>query len=286
MLIRDHIAVHHAELTPQLRVAANYVAEHPAEIATRSLRTVASHLNIPPVTFTRLARALGFDGYQDMKELCSKSIKHQSRSFSERARNLQLSNHEDDNVPLFYQHTRAVTDNIHELDKTIDISKLQAVADKMNSANRIYLLGALASAPIAQFWSYIARLAFSNWYVINEGEGRLASTISNLNADDFVVVISKTPHAVWSILAARELQNTGAQLLVLTDTISCPAIQYSDYHFAVSDGSPQFFTSYVSLLTLIEILMGMVVASAGDEAPQRIMKIEESNYRLGKYWQD
>nr|CAA6829014.1 MAG: MurR/RpiR family transcriptional regulator [uncultured Thiotrichaceae bacterium] len=286
LLIRDHIAIHHADLTPQLRVAANYVAEHPAEVATRSLRTVATHLNIPPVTFTRLSKALGLGGYQGLKELCSKSIKQQSQSFSDRAKNLQISRCEIDKTPLFYQHTRAITDNIHEMDKTIDVKKLQQVADEMNKANRVYLVGALASAHFSRFWSYIARLAFSNWYVVNEGEGRLASTINTLDTNDFVVIISKAPHAEWSILAAREIRQTGAQLLVLTDTISCPAIQYSDFHFAISDGSPQFFSSYVSLLVLIETLMGMVIARAGEDAPRHIEAIEKNNYRLGKYWQE
>ncbi|MGB1256643.1 MAG: MurR/RpiR family transcriptional regulator [Thiolinea sp.] len=285
MLVREHIARHHADLTPQLRLAADFVAENPTEIATRSLRAVASRTEMPPVTFTRLARALGFAGYAELKELCRQNLQQQTKPFAERAKQLQQQRVETDKPPLLYQHAAAVLNNVETLTQTTNIAKLRTVADVLCKAKRVYLLGALSSAAITRFWSYIARLAFDNWYVVNEGGGRLASTLTSLDKEDVVIIISMAPHARWSVLAAQESAQTGAQQIVLTNTLSCPAIRHANYHFEVPDSSPQFFSSYASMLVFIETLMGMVVSRAGDNAPLHIDAIEKNNYRLGKYWQ-
>ncbi|MEZ5476968.1 MAG: MurR/RpiR family transcriptional regulator [Thiolinea sp.] len=287
MLIRDRIALHHADLTPQLRVAARYVAEHPAEIATRSLRTVAARTNTSPATFTRLARALGFQGYEELRELCRTNLKQRIEPLASRAKNLQQHRSSDHaQAPLLYRHAGAVIDNINELVQQIDMNRLRSTADALVAARRVYLLGALSSAAITRFWGYIARLAFDHWQVVNEGEGQLASTLQALKSDDFFVVLSQQPHARWSMLAAQEIRQCNGQLLVLTDSYSCPAIRYADYHFVVPDDSPQFFSSYVSILVLIETLMGMVIARAGADVPQQIEAIVENNFRLGQYWQE
>lgn len=287
MLIRDHIAQHHADLSPQLRVAANYVAEHPTEIATRSLRAVAHQLNLSPATFTRLSKALGFSSYESMKEVCRKNLHHQSHSLAARAKALQKQHaHEEAEAPLLYQHANAVIDNINEMLSTLDIKKLQAVANELGKARRVFLLGALSSAAFSQLWSYIAHLAFNHWHCINEGDGRLAAHLSGMTDLDMAVLITKKPHASWAILAAQEIHQAGGKLLLLTDSLSCPALPLADHYFVISDGSPQFFSSYTTLLVLVETLMGMIVASAGNEAAQHIATTEDSNYRLGKYWRE
>lgn len=286
MLVRDHIALHHADLTPQLRVAADYVAQHPTEIATRSLRTIASQVKLSPPTFTRLAKALGFDGYEQLRELCRSDLKHQSNALAERAKNLQQRKDSSQEQHLLYQHSDAVIENINNLVSHIKLDKLEHITTTLSDARRVFLIGALSSASFAAFWGYISGMAFNHWHVVMEGGGDLASTMSNLDQQDVVIIISKEPYAKWPVLAAKEIHARPGRLIVLSDTVRCPCIQYADDYLVVTDESPQFFSSYVAMLVLIETLMGMVVAKAGDDTPKRIEDIVQNNYRLGQYWQE
>ncbi|MGH7879602.1 MAG: MurR/RpiR family transcriptional regulator, partial [Candidatus Binataceae bacterium] len=47
------------QLPPQLKEAARWVIDHPADVALLSMREQARRAGIPPATLTRLAQRLG-----------------------------------------------------------------------------------------------------------------------------------------------------------------------------------------------------------------------------------
>ena len=49
------------DLSPQLQRAAMLLETHQRDIALLSMRDLARRCDLPPATFSRLARALGFD---------------------------------------------------------------------------------------------------------------------------------------------------------------------------------------------------------------------------------
>ena len=286
MSIRDVIAANLAGLTPQLRLAAEYVATHPAEIATQSLRSVARQKALSPASFTRLAKALGYQNYDALKDACIEELQGQQHSLAKRAEILQQHQQNKDHAPLLWEHCSAVQHNLNELMKTTDMTRLNQVADLISTAPKVTLLGTLASGSIISFWYYIARMALQNWQLVSENNGQLAVLLNQLQADHCAILLSQSPHARWSVNAAREIADSSAYLIVLTDSIRCPALPYADFHFIIREDSPQFFSSYASMLVFIEALMGMVISRSGKAASQHIANIEDHNYRMGIYIPD
>ena len=76
-------------LSPKLQRAAQYVAEHPEEVATRSLRYLAGVTELTPPTFSRMARSLGYANYEALRDTCRKQVNRQQLIFTEKARVLQ-----------------------------------------------------------------------------------------------------------------------------------------------------------------------------------------------------
>ena len=89
--LQDRIASRFETLSPRLKVAARYVAEHPQEVAMRSLRQIAITTELAPPTFTRLARAVGCESYEELREICRSETTRKTLTFAERARSLQES---------------------------------------------------------------------------------------------------------------------------------------------------------------------------------------------------
>jgi len=75
MNIRQVIEDRAEGLTPQLRQAAEYIAANPIEVSFRSMRYIAGKTGLAPPTFTRLARSLGFESYEALKEACRATAK-------------------------------------------------------------------------------------------------------------------------------------------------------------------------------------------------------------------
>lgn len=75
-------------LSPQLRRAARYLIERPDEIAFTSMRQLAERADVQPATIVRLAQAIGFDGYETLREPFRDALRQQPSGFGQRARNL------------------------------------------------------------------------------------------------------------------------------------------------------------------------------------------------------
>ena len=53
----------------QLQAGARYVLDRPRDVALLSMREQARQAGVQPATMTRLAKHLGMDGYDDVREL-------------------------------------------------------------------------------------------------------------------------------------------------------------------------------------------------------------------------
>jgi len=92
--------------------------------------------------------------------------------------------------------------------------------------------------------------------------------------------VSKTPFSNRSIRSAKLAAEAGAAVVVITDSHACPVAAHATHTLIVPCESPQFFTSYVATMVLIETIIGMLVARSGPEAEARILAVETLNQRL------
>ena len=83
------------EMSPQVRRAAEWVLDHPGEIAVNSMRAIAAEADVTPNTLVRMARAVGFEGYDDLRDPFRKQAADGAPSFPDRARFLQSINEGD-----------------------------------------------------------------------------------------------------------------------------------------------------------------------------------------------
>src|SRR5260221_6197273 len=63
------IARRYPDLTPRPQRAARFIIDHPDQIAVRSMREIARRAAVAPATMVRLARALDFADYDDLRNV-------------------------------------------------------------------------------------------------------------------------------------------------------------------------------------------------------------------------
>jgi len=79
------------ELPAELKKAARYVTSNPNEVAFRSMRSVAIGAGVSPSTMVRLARAVGLDGFDDLRAAFQAQLETRNPPFMARARKLRAS---------------------------------------------------------------------------------------------------------------------------------------------------------------------------------------------------
>src|SRR5271167_1488104 len=67
--LADRIIKAFDTMSGQLQAGARYVLERPRDVALLSMREQARQAGVQPATMTRLAKHLGLDGYDRVREL-------------------------------------------------------------------------------------------------------------------------------------------------------------------------------------------------------------------------
>src|SRR6478736_2789160 len=66
-MLADRLRAALPGLPPQLAAAGRHISDRPFDAATRSMRALAAEAGASPATFTRLAQALGFAGWDELR---------------------------------------------------------------------------------------------------------------------------------------------------------------------------------------------------------------------------
>lgn len=284
LLIEDRISAQYPGLSPAMRAAADYVAANPVDIATRSLRAVAGSSGLSPATFSRLARVLGFAGYEDMREAGRAGLGARLQPFSQRASDLRAGDR--DAGDLLHRQTQACIANIAFLDQAATAGRLERIADALSRANTVLLVGSMGSAGLVQQFGYQARWFARNWHIAGENGVSPAAMLTQMCAGDAVLALTKTPYAARTVHALRAARKKGLVTIAITDSHRAPVLQYADHHIAVPTDSPNFFSSYAATTVLLEAVISILVAKSGPEAEQSIRETEDRMRDLGENWPD
>ena len=275
----QRLAQKYEGLSPRLREAGDYVAENPVNTATRSLRSVASEAGLAPATFSRLARVLEYDSFEQVRELMRLKIDRRVNSFADRADRL-LNDHEQGTLNFFQSHRNACLANLESISDDVDLGQLNATVDRLHSSRKVLVLGALGSTGIAEYMSYMASFLTDKWHMAGRMGASLGSGLTGLEKQDALVIVTKPPFARKVLLAAEVAKQNGAYVVVLTDSCACPALRHADSGFLVKTESPHFYSSYVATVFLVETIIGMLASRVGPGAMARIAEVEDRNRRL------
>src|SRR4030095_7962942 len=85
------IARRYPDLAPRLQRAARFIVDNPDQIAVRSMRAIARRAAVARATMVRLARALDFADYDDLRDVFIRRVEAAATAHAPRARALQAS---------------------------------------------------------------------------------------------------------------------------------------------------------------------------------------------------
>jgi len=273
------------ELSPQLLKAAQFISTHPYEVATRSLRYISKSANLPPPTFSRVAVALNYKNFEELRESCRIDIKSNRFFYSDRAKSQQHEPLSDSNhTPFIFRQSNATVNNISSLLSSIDHKKMEIVVKRLIKAKRVILIGGMSSRPFIDYMAYMASMVFDNWQLFHGETSSITNLLLGMNDNHVAIVICKTPYSSHSINIARALSENGVYVVGITDEHISPLIAFCSESFVVETETPLFFQSHAATIVLIESIIGSVVAGGGKAVRQRIASIEAANKQSDVYF--
>ena len=271
-------------LSPQLRQAADYVAANPIEVSFRSMRYIAGKTGLTPPTFSRLARSLGFESYEQLKEACRVAAKDTYSGYRERAEALRVGHDEGRDGPKFHvAYGQQSMRNINETMVNADPLAIDRVADMALAAGRVFVNAQMGQRHMGSYAGYVASLAFDNWELLGNEPSGAASQIRRLTDNDVMICLSVMPYAKDTIALARAGSSSGTRIIAITDSADSPLATLADEVLIAATANRHFFASQLCALYLLETIIGLMVAKSGDSIQANLEKSELFSTQNGEY---
>ncbi|MEO0341899.1 MAG: MurR/RpiR family transcriptional regulator [Pseudomonadota bacterium] len=281
--VLDHLTGKLAELSPELRKAASYVLENTTAISLSSLRELGDAADVKPNSFVRMARQVGFEGFEDFRAPFKSDIMQGGPSFPDRARWLQSLAEGGQMAGLYRDMAEAAIRNIEETFSAIDDEALLAAANDIWNCRKVYTLGVGINAANAQNFTYLASTGLNDFVQVPKAGSTAIDDLARADEKDVLIAITCKPYRAEVVEAVQLAKAQGMTVVSITDSPASPIAIPADHAFCVAHETPQFFPSSVSTIALLETLLSFVIAVASPEVVERVDRFHQRRHALGIY---
>ena len=261
------------DLSPKLRAAGKLILDKPNAVATTSMRELARQAGVTAPTLIRLAETLGYDSYQDFKNVFRLAV--DNYNFEQRADRLQRKSEADGEATIIHELEQAGQRNIHHFYQHLNQADVCRAADLIITAPTAYVVAASAPHWMAAYMQYVGKMAVPHLRVPRTSGDGLIEGLVPINKGDVLLAMTYNPYARQTIEAIEFALARGATLIYLTDSVAAPLADKADVLIQQSTESPQYFPSMVPVIAAIETLLAVIVARSGPEAVSAIAEYAE-----------
>lgn len=277
----EHGPLHEAIITAfegmsaQLQTAARYVLDHPKDVALLSMREQARQASIQPATMTRLAKHLGMEGYDELRNLYAKAMRTGQVGFASRAGAQALSQKLKGDHALAAEMLGTISKQIEQLAEPASLNRIVEAATVLAQARRIYCLGLRSSHSVVWHLHYILTLVGEKSTMLDGIAGTGVDAIGAATSQDVLLVASILPYTRLTVEVAEYARDRGVKIVAITDSEVAPLAQIATATVIVETSSPSFFHTMMPAVAVAEVLGCLLAGHGGEEALQALRRFDE-----------
>ena len=273
-------------LTPELQKTAAYVLENPNEIGVSSIREIAAKAKVKPNSLVRMARRIGFEGYENFRQPFREQIRHGNYVYHDQAKWLQSLSSGGVSDSIYAEGAAATITNMEKLyaiNKSVD---LKAAADEIVNARKTYVLGVGLVNAVATNFAYLANMAIDNVVSIPQEGSVPVDGLVHADSKDVLLAMTFKPYRREVAEAVETARTQGVTIIAVSDSPASPIFEGADYQFQISVDTPLMFISTVALSALLESLMAFVISDLDESVIASIERFHQRRYDLGIYLEE
>jgi DNA-binding MurR/RpiR family transcriptional regulator len=263
----------------RLREVGRFVVANDYDATTRSMRELAVVAGADPASFTRLAKALGYSGWDELRAALTEARRPlQSSPFSGRTKIRRQGPNAD--IALVADKLEAEAAGLAR----ISSSAVAGAARALHAAERIWIAGFRSCRSVAELLNYQLRLFRPDAAQLVGGSGPEDLDLGAFRAGDAVIVIGFAPYSTASVESARSAHRARATLIAIADTIAAPMAEGADHlllHEAAA--SPGFFPSLTSAIAIAQSLAAVTFVLGGASAKRHLEETEARLAAMSQY---
>ena len=244
-------------LTKAQQKIADFFIRNSERVGMCSSMEVAREIGVSDASITRFARAIGYEGFTDLKNNIYSSLAMRatgglsSLSLAERFDNNRAKYGDSSSKAAYmqllqYNLERTLQENSDEVfDKAVSLL--------LNAKHR-YIIGFRGCLGAAGQCAWLLRFLMDHVVTVtDEGPGGIG-LLQDINAGDSAILFSVSRYYKSDLRLARLVKERGAALCVIADSVLSPIAELADVLLTAETKNMSFFHSTIALNMIYEYL--------------------------------
>lgn len=269
--------------SPQLKVAAKYIIDHPSDFGLDPIRDTARKANISTYTLVKMAKAVGFSSFEAFRHPFRHALVSGSTLKADPDWLEEIRSKSETGTVFSDAAKNAISIVSHSLERQT-LEEFQEIAELLSSANSVYLTAVRSSYAVAYYLHYAGRMAIPSLQLIPRHRNSAIDDLNDAVAGDVLIAITVTPYSRETIEACDFAQKKGVKLILITDSEVVSPTLKPEYTLVASVLSTHKFGCLSGMMAVVELLLAFLMHHGGQAASERIKSYETVRKENNAYW--
>lgn len=250
--------IKNAQLTKtQLRIA-DYFMQNQERIGSLSSLEVAQEIGVSDASIIRFSRAIGFDGFADLKDSIYNMLVQNAFS------NLSLSERVAKNSETYkggnlnHQFQNIIHQNIASVFRNNSQESYDLLTQKIVHSSNRYVIGLRGSRGVAMSFGRLLTFMLPNVRCLVDSECSSINLLQDIGKTDILIMFVMARYYKIDIECLEMARKKGAFICVIQNELTGPLNAYADLLMVASTTGMGFFNSTVSIEMIAEYILTLI----------------------------
>lgn len=264
------------ELTPKGRILGEYIISQPRKAVFMTTKELAEACEVSEATVVRFVSGIGYDRYSDFQQALRDFVDTELTLLDR----LDIADMQAPGAVRFRRTVAEEIDNLQQLYHSLDVETMAAVVDVLDRRVPVHVIGSRLSYTLAYYMGWAMTKVRENIRIMKGSDRTTIDWLTIAPADSVTVIIATSRYPNELIRLGKLVKRLGQTLVVITDSATCPVLQFADHHLIAASKLIPFLGSPTPMSCLINYLVHELASRQGDALKAHQAKLEQS------YWEN
>lgn len=271
--------------TPRQRGLAEFILQNPESLAFLTITDLAKRVGVSEATITRFCGTLGYDGFAHLCREVQETIQSELSTVGrfQLVRTMGRHSVETQSSSTFERVLSTEIDNLISLTRNIRTAEFYRCVDLMSEADRICIIGSMASSCLASYFGYMLEKIFPGVDVLHGHGGMAAAVCKSLTQKSLVFLISFPRYPKVTVELGQLVAQKGAHIIVITNSPISPTVPLANIAFFIPVGIVSFVDTYAAPIAFLNILVTEFSERNPNATQQSLKLFDEYASRAGLF---
>jgi DNA-binding MurR/RpiR family transcriptional regulator len=271
-----------ADCSPADRTVARVLLSSYPSAGFETVAKLAARAGVSGPTVLRFANRMGYRGFPEFQQALRDDLDERSASplaLYDRGRGAAATE-----ATGLAQSGAIMRDTLERTFANLAPDEFDRCVESLATAKgRVLIVGGRFSGLLARFLAQHLQLMRAGVSMLPDDAGGRAEAIAGLGRSDVVVLFDYRRYEERTLQVATVAREHRAQVVLFTDSWLSPIASDADIVLPSETGSPSAFDAMTPVLALVESVIAGCLDRLGDDASERMRRIEAAGAELGLY---